>query len=155
MCCLSPAPPRDNHEKSSDLEPISQAPKVMKTDPKATKNIKKWHWNQQNPDICDKLVFAHLLKPNACFPSSIRPDSYQKVIKKEPGKKYETKTPVLLQSTRKANKIASQNTPKINKNPTLDPRMSFLLLLWPPRAPPRCQSGPPVYQNGATKPANW
>jgi hypothetical protein len=50
---------------------------------------------------------------------------------------------VLLQSTRKALNMGSLNPPKINKNSTLDPRMSFLLLLWPPRAPPRCQSGTP------------
>jgi len=38
---LSLPPPRDNHEISQDLELISKAPKVMQTDPKATKNIKK------------------------------------------------------------------------------------------------------------------
>ena len=86
--CSQPAPPRDNHEKSPDWEFISKAPKVMKTQPKATKKHEKWHWNQHNPDICDKLVFAHPLTPNPCFPSSTRPDSSQKIIKKEPGKKH-------------------------------------------------------------------
>ena len=37
---------------------------------------------------------------------------------------------MLLQSNRKAFKMGSPNLLKINQDPTLDPRMSFLLLLW-------------------------
>ena len=95
-------------------------------------------WNQQNPDICDKLVFAHPLTPNACFPSSIRPDSYQKVIKKEPGKKHETKTPVLLQSTRKAIKMV----PEIHIK-------SMRIRLWIPGCPFCCSYGLPGLPQGA------
>ena len=53
--------------------------------------------------------------------------------------KTKTTTPVLLQSTRNAFKTGSPNPLKLQGNPSLDPRMSFPLLLWPTRAPPRCE----------------
>ncbi len=77
----------------SNLSPRHQ--KSWKLVPRPPKNITNLQRNQQNPDICYKLVFVHHRTPNACFLSFIRPDSYQKIIKKEPAEKtWKTNTKV-------------------------------------------------------------
>ena len=66
----------------------------------------------------------------------------RKSLKRNLDQKHKKKTPMLLQSARKA------HPPKNNQNPIPDPRVLFLLLLCLPKAHPRCQGGVPRCQNG-------
>ena len=58
-------------------------------------------------------------------------------------------------SAPKSFKIGSRNWHKINANPIPDPLVSFLLLPWSSRVPPRCRNGSPAGQNWSTKPPKW
>jgi len=84
------------------------------------------------------LVFAHPLTPNPCFPSSTRPDSSQKIIKKEPGKKHG-----------KNHQCCSKVPEKLSK---WDPEIhikSMRIRLWIPECPFYCSYSLPGLPKGA------
>ena len=74
------------------------------------------------------MVFATLLTPNPCFWSPRRPDSDPKIVSKSDLETSMEKTQKFVKGFRKAFKMRSQNPPKINKNQSLDPKTSFLVL---------------------------
>ena len=75
------------------------------------------------------------------------PESFKKVTWKQAWKK----PPILVQGNRKALKMGTRHQRKSDKNPSLDPKVSFLE---PPGAP-GSSHGPPGCQSGGTRHAKW
>ena len=136
-----------NHRISSPSPGHQKSWKLVLRPPK---NIKNGPSKQQNSNFCEKLVFATPLTPNACFWSPRHPESDPKINTKCDLETSITKTLSLVQVSQKALKKGSRNPPKIDKNPSLDPKVSFLLLPGAPGSapgPPGCQSGAPGLPN--------
>ena len=74
---------------------------------KETNEHNKLLKNQQNPDICQKLLSANDMTPNACFFSPGRPNSDTQIGNKWFGQN------MSVQSARKAFNMAFWNPPKI------------------------------------------
>ena len=68
--------PAESHRKSSNFEPISKAPQVMKIGPKA---IKKFNCTDAN--MCEKSFFATHLTPISWFWNPRHPDADPEIIK--------------------------------------------------------------------------
>ena len=79
--CSAPASPPGKPSKIIRFQSCFQVTKTIKIGFKAEKT-KKWHRNQQNLSICEKLVFATHLTPNAWFWSPRHPDSDPEIIEK-------------------------------------------------------------------------
>jgi hypothetical protein len=139
--------PRASPEKSSNFRFVSRPSKVMKICPKVNYQkpqksnyieiiristfVKSWLLQHISHQM---LVFR---LPNVQIQS---PKSFKKVTWKQAWKK----THILVQGTRKALKMDSRNQPQIYKNPSLDPKVSFLVLPGAPgspQGPPGCKSG--------------
>ena len=68
--------------KSIEFQHDLQVPKVMKIHPMATNNQWEWYWNQENPDMYEKLFFAIHPVQNTCFSRARRPDSNPRIVRK-------------------------------------------------------------------------
>ena len=78
----------------NEFQTCFQALTVMKIGPEAPPKPQKRALGQ-NPDTCEKCVFAYHLIRNACLSSSTRPDSDHEVVKKKPWKQTQRKNQFL------------------------------------------------------------
>ena len=85
-----------------------------------------------------QVGFCTPFTPNACFPNSIRPDSYQKIIKKEPWK-----------DKKKNHQCCSKVPEKLSKWGPKIHLKTMELRLWIPGCPFCCSYGLPRLPQGA------
>ena len=122
--------------------PQQSHPKSYKVVPRSPKHINIGPKIQQNSDICEKIVFATLFTPNACFWSPRHqihtPKSLQNVTWKQALQKH------LFWS--KVPKKLSKRGPEIHP-------ISIKIKAWIPRSPFLCSQVPldrPMVSQGAT-----
>ena len=134
------APP-ESLRKSLNFKPVFKAPNVTKIKPKAIQKIYRWHRNQQNPNICKKLLLHYLLHQmldSAASDIQIHPpESWKNLTCKHAWQK----THLLFQSwptTLKCGPKSTQNRqkskPGLQGLPSRAPKSPWIGP-WPPRVP--------------------
>ena len=138
--------PQNHSEKSFNFKPVSTAQRSGKLVPRRPKSMQKCTQESSEIQFLLMLIFAVPLA-NACFYNPRHPDSDPKSTRKKNLETSMNKHTFFGPSYFKNSRNGVPRSSKINENPSMDLKVSFVVL----PSVPRSSQGPPGRESQATE----